>query len=98
MLKSLDDRFDQFLALGDNLRTLFIALNDESFTVRELAMGIIGRLSSRNPAFILPQLRKVLIQLLTILEFSEDTREKEEGAKMLGHLIMASPQLIKPYV
>eukprot|EP01080_Neovahlkampfia_damariscottae_P002252 gene2252-2426_t len=98
VLNSLDERFDQYLALSDNLRLLFIAMNDEIFEIREVAMSIIGRLSTRNPAFVLPALRKTLIQLLTELEFSEDTRNKEESARMLGKLIAAAPRLIKPYV
>jgi len=98
LLSSLDYRFDHYLALSDNLRALFIALNDEDFAVREAAISIIGRLSVRNPAFVLPSLRKSLLQLLTELEFSEDTRNKEESARMLGLLIEAAPRLIKPYV
>jgi FKBP12-rapamycin complex-associated protein len=98
VLSSLDYRFDHYLALSDNLRALFIALNDENFEIRECSISIIGRLSVRNPAFVLPSLRKALLQLLTELEFSEDSRNKEESARMLGLLIEAAPRLIKPYV
>ncbi|KAL0486430.1 phosphatidylinositol kinase-related protein kinase TOR [Acrasis kona] len=94
----LDSRFDHYLALADNLRCLFIALNDESFEIREVAISIIGRLGIRNPAYVLPSLRKTLLQLLTELEFSEDPTNKEESARMLGHLITSAPRLIKPYV
>ncbi len=67
VLFSLDSRFDHYLALADNLRSLFIALNDESFDIREVAISIIGRLGIRNPAYVLPSLRKTLLQLLTEL-------------------------------
>ncbi|KAG2382314.1 hypothetical protein C9374_005516 [Naegleria lovaniensis] len=98
VLSSLEPKFDHYLALSDNLRSLFIALNDEVFEIREVAISIIGRLSIRNPAFVLPSLRKALLQLLTELEYSQDSRSKEESARMLGHLIVAAPRLIKPYV
>ncbi|KYQ91695.1 protein kinase [Tieghemostelium lacteum] len=98
VLSSLDTRFDHHLAQAENLRSLFIALNDEVFEIRELAISVIGRLTIRNPAYVMPSLRKTLIQLLTELEFSGDSRNKEESARLLGHLIGASEKLIKPYV
>eukprot|EP01132_Coremiostelium_polycephalum_P005602 gene5602-6970_t len=98
VLFSLDTRFDHHLAQAENLRSLFIALNDEVFEIRELAISVIGRLTIRNPAYVMPSLRKTLIQLLTELEFSGDSRNKEESARLLGHLIGASERLIKPYV
>ncbi|EFA77745.1 protein kinase [Heterostelium album PN500] len=98
VLSSLDIRFDHHLAQAENLRSLFIALNDEVFEIRELAISVIGRLTIRNPAYVMPSLRKTLIQLLTELEFSGDSRNKEESARLLGHLIGASEKLIKPYV
>ena len=70
VLTSLDDRFDHYLAQAENVRALFIALNDESFAVREAAIEIIGRLTFHNPAYVMPSLRKTLIQLLTELEYS----------------------------
>lgn len=61
-------------------------------------MTIIGRLTHHNPAYVMPSLRKNLIQLLTELEYSTVPRNKEEGAKLLSNLVAASKQLIKPYV
>eukprot|EP01132_Coremiostelium_polycephalum_P002833 gene2833-3519_t len=97
VLSSLDTRFDHHLAQAENLRSLFIALNDEVFEIRELAISVIGRLTIRNPAYVMPSLRKTLIQLLTELEFSGDSRNKEESARLLAHLIHASGKLIKSY-
>ncbi len=67
------------------------------FRIRELAMCIIGRLSNLNPAFVMPTLRKVLIQILTELEYSGIGRMKEQSAKLLGHLIANAPKLVRPY-
>lgn len=98
VLDSLDSRFDRHLARAENVRTLFLALNDEVFSIRESAISIIGRLTAHNPAYVMPSLRKSLIQLLTELEYSTVPRNKEESAKLLSHLVSAAQKLIKPYV
>lgn len=98
VLAALDERFDRHLAKAENIRTLFFALNDEVFAIREVAITIIGRLTHVNPAYVVPSLRKVLIQMLTELEFSDVARNKEESAKLLSLLVQNSQRLIKPYV
>lgn len=70
VLRSLDARFDHHLSQAEHVRTLFLALNDEVFDVREVVMRIIGRLAIYNPAYIMPSLRKLLIKLLAELEYS----------------------------
>jgi len=65
VLVSLDEKFDPHLAQAENLAALFIALNDEVFEIRELAVCIIGRLCSLNPAHVMPFLRKMLIEVCT---------------------------------
>lgn len=98
VLAALDERFDPHLAKAENIRTLFFALNDEVFEIREVAISIIGRLAHYNAAYVIPSLRKTLIQMLTELEFSEAARNKEESAKLLSHLVQNAQGLIKPYV
>jgi len=79
----LDVRFDPHLAQPPNLRSLFIALHDEVFEIRELALNIICRLASRNPAEVLPSLRTSLIHFVKDLEHSGDNVTKEESSKLL---------------
>ena len=98
VLFSLDSRFDRHLAKAENVRTLFLALNDEKFIIREAAMNIIGRLTAVNPAYVFPSLRKVLIQLLTEIEYSNSPNNKRESAQLISDLVSASSKLIKPYV
>lgn len=70
VLSSLHERFDKHLAQAENVRSLFIAINDEVVENRVTAVKLIGRLSLHNPAYVMPSLRKTLIQLLTELEYS----------------------------
>jgi serine/threonine-protein kinase mTOR len=70
VLSSLHERFDKHLAQAENVRSIFIALNDEDFENRVAAVTLIGRLAQHNPAYVMPSLRKALIQLLTELEYS----------------------------
>ena len=70
VLTSLFERFDKHLAQAENVRSIFIALNDEVFENRVTAVNLIGRLAKHNPAYVMPSLRKALIQLLTELEYS----------------------------
>ncbi|QQP56712.1 Serine/threonine-protein kinase TOR, partial [Caligus rogercresseyi] len=98
VMEYLDECFDFHLAQAENLSALFVALNDEQFEIRELAICIIGRLSSLNPAYIMPSLRKTLIQLLTEMEYSGIGRNKEQSARILGQLVSNAPKLVIPYV
>lgn len=95
VLDCLNDCFDFHLAQAENISALFIALNDEQFEIRELAVCIIGRLSILNPAYIMPSLRVTLIQLLIQLEHSGMGRNKEQAARLLGHLVANAPKLIR---
>ncbi|KAL1494336.1 hypothetical protein ABEB36_009951 [Hypothenemus hampei] len=95
---SLNQSFDRYLAQAESLEALFIALEDEEFRIREVALFTIGRLSCLNPSYIMPSLRKVLVQLLTELEHSGIGRNKEQGAILLDHLVVRAPRLIRPYM
>ncbi|CAO1620752.1 unnamed protein product [Jaminaea pallidilutea] len=97
VLSALDERFDRHLAQAEYVRSLFVALNDEDFAVREIAITIIGRLAKHNPAYVMPSLRKALIQLLTELEYSTVSRSKEEAARLLTEVVRASSRLVKSY-
>ena len=98
VLAALDERFDRHLSKSENIRILFYAMNDEYFPIREATVAIIGRLARYNPAYVVPSLRKVLLQMLTELEFSDAARNKEESAKLLSLLVQNAQSLITPYV
>ena len=66
----MHERFDKHLAQAENVKALFVALNDEVFEIRLIAIGLIGRLAMHNPAYVMPSLRKALIQFLNELEYA----------------------------
>lgn len=47
---------------------IFHLMFAKDYDVREYAISVAGRLSEKNPAYVLPALRRHLIQLLTYLE------------------------------
>ena len=57
---------DACRAQADSLRALFIGLNDEVKEVCSTTIQLVGRLSHRNPAYVLPALRRHLLQLLQV--------------------------------
>ncbi|KZS94646.1 atypical/PIKK/FRAP protein kinase [Sistotremastrum niveocremeum HHB9708] len=97
VLFNLDERFDKHLAQAENVRSLFIALNDEVFENRVMAVRLIGRLAMHNPAYVVPSLRKAILQLMTELEYSTVMRSREQCSRLLSLLVAATPRLMKPY-
>lgn len=53
---------------GNFWLAIVVLLTCQDFDVRELAISLAGRLSEKNPAYVVPALRRRLIQLLTYLE------------------------------
>lgn len=70
----------------------------QNFEVREHAVVLMGRLTVRNPAYVLPALRRHLVQLLVDIEHSTDSRQREDGARILACLIRACTLLMLPYL
>jgi FKBP12-rapamycin complex-associated protein len=83
------------LCQADHIKTLFLALNDEVFIVREISIKIIARLVKFNPAYVIASLRKLLIKLLTELEYSTNQTQREESCSLASLLIGAVPSLIE---
>lgn len=98
VLEALDAKFDKHLARPENVRCLFLAVNDEYFPVREAAICIIGRLTIVNPAYVFPPLRKLLVNLLTGLKYATTTRQKEEAARLISLFVTNATSLVSTYV
>lgn len=98
ILENLDHSFDPHLSQPDNLRLLFMLLEDEVYIIRVTALKVIGRLTAVNPAYIVPMLRKTLLELLTELKYLKLPNQNEECLTMLCTLISSTNDLTKPYI
>ncbi|KAJ3138476.1 phosphatidylinositol kinase- protein kinase tor1 [Physocladia obscura] len=97
IISSVDTRHDHRLVQPNNMQSIFAALNDEDFVIRELAIVIIGRLSLRFPSGVMPLLRQAFIQLLTEIQYSGVSTQTEESAQLLAGLITSAHHLVTPY-
>ena len=71
---------ENHLAQAECLRSLFVALNDESSAVRALTIQLAGHICPANPAYVMPALRRHLMQLLSDMDHSPDSRQREGEA------------------
>ena len=97
VLEALDSRFDKHLGKPENIRSMFLAVNDSDFRVRQAAIVIVGRLTEVNPAHIFPSLRKILVNLIMGIRNSKNPKSQEDGAKLVGLVIANASRLAKPY-
>lgn len=83
VLNSLDNdtRFNMFVSLPENLNILFMCVRDERAELRELSASMISRLSASNSAYILPFIRKILMQLLTEVDIYPDISQREKSVR-----------------
>ena len=75
---------ESHLAQAECLRSLFVALNDESSHVRSLTIQLAGAISHTNPAYVMPALRRHLMQLLSDMDHSPDSRQREGTGGRVG--------------
>jgi serine/threonine-protein kinase mTOR len=98
-MSSFDKRFDVFLAQPDFLKALFLFLYDEIHEIREIATRMLGRLAKRNPGYIHPNIRTLLLEFIAASSTdTDDIHKKESSAKLLGLTIRKFPKLAKPYI
>ena len=98
VLQALGVQFDIHLAHPDNIHALVMAINETEYEVRQAAMIILGRLTSVNPAYVFPPLRKLLLNLMNGVRNSDDSTHEEEGAKLISLCISSAQQIVRPYV
>ncbi|KAJ3396988.1 phosphatidylinositol kinase- protein kinase tor1 [Lobulomyces angularis] len=95
---NLNETFDYHLAQPYNIRILLMALNDEVFKVRELAIEIFGRICVFDSNLLSPTFKKILLRYLNELAASTSRSKKEETAKLLKVLIISAKEIIIPYI
>lgn len=100
VLNSLNSnpQFDMFISLPEDLNILFMCVRDERVETRELSATMISRLSTTNSAYILPFIRKILMQLLTEIDIYPDIAQREKSVRLMGHLLSHASRLVSLYI
>lgn len=98
IMQSMDPKFDAHLAEQENIRKVIMAIDESDFEVRKAAVVIIGRLTSKNPAYVFPPLRKLLANFTQAINSSGDPVYEEEGARLVSLLVMNASSLVRPFV
>ncbi|KAJ2895977.1 phosphatidylinositol kinase- protein kinase tor1, partial [Coemansia aciculifera] len=90
--------FDFQMGKSQNIQRLLLLLNDEVFDMRLNALAVAGRLAKKNPAYLLPTLRRMVTQLLTEFELARGSSEREEYIQLLITLALTAEYWIRPFV
>ncbi|KAK7202261.1 target of rapamycin (TOR) kinase 1 [Novymonas esmeraldas] len=96
-LERLGTEFDYSLALQDICTALFPALHDHHQN-RIAAVRLLGRLSSRNPSYILPMLRRVMVQCVADIQLFHSPKRQEQAATVLSAVVESAPAMARPYI
>lgn len=96
-LEHLTREYDYTLALQEICTALFPALHDHHQN-RIAAVRLLGRLSSRNPACILPMLRRVMVQCVADIRLFQVPKRQEQAAAVLSAVVEDAPVMVRPYV
>ena len=90
IVQGLDARYDAFLIQSHHLNHLFLLLQDSLLATRAAGLRLLGRLADKNPAPILPFVRRYLKELLYELQCGTDNvRGMEESMHLLTIIFKA---------
>lgn len=75
-------------------------MGDFDFPIQLDALSLLGRLATVNPAYLLPQMRQTLIQILTELKFDQGVKAQQCVTRRLCAFLrcQALQGLVHPYV
>lgn len=90
--------YDTHLSHETNFRALFVALNDTDFSIRHQAVLLIGRLSSLNSSIVMPEIRQVVIQLLSDLRYRRDPKRQSMSNALLVTILRHCSSMVRPYL
>jgi len=101
IVRAFDERYDPYLCQSHLIPPLFLLMQDEALSVRAAALELLGRLANVNPGPVLPEMRRILIQLITELRCSENTGcGKESATRLLVVFFQATAlhRLVHPFL
>ncbi|KAH7096384.1 atypical/PIKK/FRAP protein kinase [Auriculariales sp. MPI-PUGE-AT-0066] len=92
-----EPKFERILSQPEHLPGIFMAVNDANFDNRIIGIDLVGKACKHNPALIMPWLRKILLQLTSSLQFTDNARIREEAIYTLTELCVATKPLLESY-
>lgn len=95
---SITNKYDVYLAHESSLRTLFIALYDDNIEIRILAVKLIGRLCALNPALVTPEIRHLILVLLTELRLTTENNKRAISNELIVKIFKFCGSIVLPYV
>ncbi|KRZ41765.1 Target of rapamycin, partial [Trichinella pseudospiralis] len=91
------DAFCLHLAQDEVLKLIMMGLQDEDCSVREKIIHLLGKLTDVNPAYCVPALRRILMQIIEEMSLSGLSRNEEQSARLFSCLVRCAPSFVKPY-
>ncbi|KRY27470.1 Serine/threonine-protein kinase mTOR [Trichinella spiralis] len=85
------------LAQDEVLKLIMMGLQDEDCSVREKIIHLLGKLTNVNPAYCVPALRRILMQIIEEMSLSGLSRNEEQSARLFSCLVRCAPNFVKPY-
>ncbi|KRY15256.1 Serine/threonine-protein kinase mTOR [Trichinella patagoniensis] len=85
------------LAQDEVLKLIMMGLQDEDCSVREKIIHLLGKLTNVNPAYCVPALRRILMQIVEEMSLSGLSRNEEQSARLFSCLVRCAPNFVKPY-
>ena len=72
--QNADTMFLSHLAQPEMLELVYMSLHDENLEIQKQTVALLGKLAELNPAYVLPRMRKALLETLCQLTFSRAAR------------------------
>lgn len=98
ILNSIRPPYSPYLSFPEYLDFFSLLVNDDSFSVRRVALGILGSISKDNPSMILPIFRRVLLDTLYLCDSSPLLRLQAQTTRCLTMIIQFADSILPIYL
>ena len=98
VIETFSGMFEEFLARKEDLNSLMLCSNDESFPIRISVIRVLKNISFYNATDTFPLLRKLLIKAVTEVEYADANRQGEECVSILREVLAFGPKLVDSYM
>ena len=96
-LKVVLDNCEQYLGANEFMHFFEIFLNDDAYSVREITLDILSKLSKYNPVMVSSLSRASILNYFFILKNIPSIRQRARVARILPSLISSSLTIVKSY-